>query len=471
MKAKHLIFSMACLLAACSQDEARQEEPAMVLQVSTEMPTTRGVITGTSFAKGDNIAVAVEKQNGNLYEENRYYDFYEYDGTDWKNSSSWRGGLMLTSEEGVVYACYPPQDSNWIKDGCWVSVSPLSGEQSEYLYGKSTENVSCKNPKARLRFQFALARLTFQIVMGGVSTSAQVLSSVKLATVPVRGMMDVKTGNITSTQQDYGAVTLSVNKTLGVDAATLVDVLVIPTPTNSYTKLTLTINSIDYDINIPVTTWEKGKQYTYPVTLNITENQQSSKETPGEKVYMGFNGDNGKPLYWSSWNLGATKIDDYGGYYAWGEKVNKSNYTWANYAHCDGTSNTYHSIGNEIGGTQYDAARQLWGSNWRIPSRSELKSLIDNSNTTWITINGITGVRFTSKKNNNNIFLPAAGYYSSTGNNSIGEIANYASSSIYIHENSKDNVWEMWIQTEKYPTPTFAVGIVVNGRSIRPVTE
>ena len=40
-----------------------------------------------------------------------------------------------------------------------------------------------------------------------------------------------------------------------------------------------------------------------------------------------------------------------------------------------------------------------------------------------------------------------------------------------FYTGSKENVWEMWIQKEKYPTPTFAAGSVINGRSIRPVTE
>lgn len=421
MKAKYILWSMVCLLAACSQEETMQEEPAVALQVSTEMSTTRGVITGTSFAKGDEITVAVLKQNGNLYEENRYYDFYEYDGTGWKRSSSWGDDLMLTSEEGVVYACYPPQDSNWIEKGYWVTVSPSwSGEQNDYLYGKGIENVSSKNPKARLRFQFALARLTFQIIMGETSTSAQVLSRVKLATVLIKGTMDVKTGNILSSPQDYGSVTLSVNKTLSATAATQVDVLVIPTTTNTSVKLTLTINDTDYDISIPVTTWEKGKQYTYPVVLNIgSQQQQPESGKAGEKVYMGFNGDNGKPLYWSSWNLGAKKVEDYGGLYGWGDPTGEHKEHCYEYEKDDpyymtdktaclafyGGSSPILSIS---GVNDYDTARRLWGGNWRIPTSNEFNMLKTNSTYVWTTQNNVYGMKFTSKTNGNSIFLPYA---------------------------------------------------------------
>lgn len=479
MKAKYILWSMVCLLTACSQDETRQEEPTVALQVSTERPTTRGVITGTSFAKGDNIAVVVVKQNGNLYEENRYYDFYEYDGTDWKNSSSWGGDLMLTSEEGVVYACYPAQDGNWIESGHWVSVSPSwSGVQDDYLYGKSIENVSCKNPKARLRFQFALARLTFQIVMGGTSTSAQVLSRIKLATVPISGFMDFKTGNIIVPQQNYGSVTLSVNKTLSATAATPVDILVIPAPTNSYTKLTLTINSIDYDINIPVTTWEKGKQYTYPVTLNITENQQDSKETPGEKVYMGFNGDNGKPLYWSSWNLGATKIEDYGGLYGWGDPTGEhkehyeSTYRSDSYYMTDTLKclSYYGGISplSTIAGKNYDYAHVKWGDGWRIPSNNEFWILLDNCDEEFVKVNGVEGIRYTSKVNGKKLFFPMAPIR-------YGNAINKGQQSFYwlcnINGNDKSMAGTFYIDTYwKNAWPT-AGKKRYTGLPIRPVTE
>lgn len=45
----------------------------------------------------------------------------------------------------------------------------------------------------------------------------------------------------------------------------------------------------------------------------------------------------------------------------------------------------------------------------RIPSREELQELIDNTTSTWGTLNGVNGNRFTSV-NGNSIFVPAAGY-------------------------------------------------------------
>ena len=41
---------------------------------------------------------------------------------------------------------------------------------------------------------------------------------------------------------------------------------------------------------------------------------------------------------WASCNLGASKPEEYGDYYAWGETETKSEYNWATYKWCDGTS-------------------------------------------------------------------------------------------------------------------------------------
>lgn len=57
-----------------------------------------------------------------------------------------------------------------------------------------------------------------------------------------------------------------------------------------------------------------------------------------------------------------------GGYYAWGETEEKTDYSWNTYIHCDGTQNTCHDIGTCISGTEYDVATVKWGESWQMPS-------------------------------------------------------------------------------------------------------
>ena len=90
---------------------------------------------------------------------------------------------------------------------------------------------------------------------------------------------------------------------------------------------------------------------------------------------------------WASCNVGATKPEEYGGYYAWGETEEK-----------------------DISGTKYDVAHVKWGGNWCMPTKDDIKELLDNCTYEWTTLNGVNGRKFTSNINGNSIFLPAAGY-------------------------------------------------------------
>ena len=101
---------------------------------------------------------------------------------------------------------------------------------------------------------------------------------------------------------------------------------------------------------------------------------------------------------------------NYGSYYAWGETESKATYVFSNYIHFDQSSRTYHDLGSDIAGTQYDVAHVKWGGPWVMPSRTQLIELLNNCIYEWTTENGVNGVKFTSKTNGASIFLPATGY-------------------------------------------------------------
>lgn len=132
---------------------------------------------------------------------------------------------------------------------------------------------------------------------------------------------------------------------------------------------------------------------------------------------------------WASCNIGATSPEDFGDYFAWGETETKSNYDWSTYKYCKGSMSTLtkycqNSANGYNGFTDVltelepsdDAAYTHWGSEWRTPSEEQFAELLDDKYTTavWITLNNVYGLKITSKKNGNYIFLPAAGVYSET---------------------------------------------------------
>ena len=142
---------------------------------------------------------------------------------------------------------------------------------------------------------------------------------------------------------------------------------------------------------------------------------------------------------WACCNVGADKPEAYGGYYAWGETEEKSNYDWSTYIHCDGSAGTCHDLGSDIAGTQYDVAHEKWGSSWVVPSTEQQNELRDNCTFERTTVNGVKGEKFTSKTNGGSIFLPGAGIRNLTdiyGTDDSDSEGYYWSASLYPSDSS-----------------------------------
>ncbi len=110
---------------------------------------------------------------------------------------------------------------------------------------------------------------------------------------------------------------------------------------------------------------------------------------------------------WACCNVGASKPEASGGYYAWGETEKKTVYNWNTYLYGNYWDDCVH-IGDNISGTEYDVVRMKWGTPWRMPSLDEMKELRDKCTRKWTQQNGINGIRVTGP-NGNSVFLPAAG--------------------------------------------------------------
>ena len=146
-------------------------------------------------------------------------------------------------------------------------------------------------------------------------------------------------------------------------------------------------------------------------------------------------------LKWATCNVGATKPEEYGGYYAWGETEEKENYDWSTYKWCNGSYNTMtkYCTGSSCGTVDYktvldpedDVAHVKWGGRWRMPTLDELKELKNNCTWIWTTQNGVNGYKVTSKTNGNSIFLPAAGKRNGALLNYSGSVGGYWSGSLY----------------------------------------
>ena len=132
--------------------------------------------------------------------------------------------------------------------------------------------------------------------------------------------------------------------------------------------------------------------------------------------------DLGLSVKWAAYNVGATRPEELGDLFSWGETVTKTDYSEANYSYYSASG--YQTIGRNIAGTKYDAARQLWQHGWRLPTLTEIKELLDNCTWTEETHYGVKGFLVTGP-NGNSIFLPAAGYQRATTREEVGECGYY----------------------------------------------
>ena len=183
-----------------------------------------------------------------------------------------------------------------------------------------------------------------------------------------------------------------------------------------------------------------GAAYQYGHELSIGKNMTLYAQwEEGPYAYV----DLGLSVKWATFNVGATKAEEYGEYFAWGETEPKDDYDWSTYKWCRGTekSLTKYCVDSDWGYNRQtdnktildlsdDAANANWGENWRMPTSTECNELIQECTWTYTEYNEIKGYRVTSKTNSNSIFLPSAGLRSASGLQYAGMVGDYWSSSL-----------------------------------------
>ena len=223
------------------------------------------------------------------------------------------------------------------------------------------------------------------------------------------------------------------------------------------------------------------------VACNNDDNEESPEvidRSPAQAIDLGLP----SGTLWASCNVGATKPEEYGDYFAWGETKPKSEYSLSTYKWCNGSVERLTKYCNDkrFGNNglmdnkteldlEDDAAYVNWGSNWRMPSFAQIKELINNCTWEWMTVNGVNGDEVKSKKNQNSIFLPAAGWHRNSEFGRAGSVFLYWSRSLDTGVNNHPfNAYRMGGNSEEV-TSNENEGIVRTvrdaGLSVRPVRQ
>lgn len=148
---------------------------------------------------------------------------------------------------------------------------------------------------------------------------------------------------------------------------------------------------------------------------------------------------------WATCNLGATKPEEVGLYFAWGETQgysaedignNKKQFYWGDYKwssdHNDefgGTMTKYNETDGLVTLESADDAATVVDRGCRMPTKEEFEELAANATSGRVenyNESGVNGILFTSNNNGNSIFLPSGG----------GSINGY------IHD--KNALWGYW---------------------------
>ena len=203
----------------------------------------------------------------------------------------------------------------------------------------------------------------------------------------------------------------------------------------------------------------------------MTVQEEKKPCTSNEYVDLGLP----SGLKWAKCNVGAKKETDYGDYFMWGSTTPNTadECTWAKAPFNNG--NSYYNAdasklmkdtvcSNGVLAKEYDAAAQIMGGGWRMPTKDELKELIDNTTNEWTQVNGVNGYKFTGS-NGNSIFIPAAGRCDDGSVEFVGGRGDVWSSSLDV--SYPDTAYHLYFVSSSYGVGEYYRYLGMSVRGVR----
>ena len=498
---KRIVFYLGiatALVASCSTKEKDFQTPPqdeVMFYASFEQPIEDETRV---YANEDLLLRWTADDRVTIFNKNTYNQQYRFTGETGDNAGGFEkidGAEFVTGNPiSHTVSVYPYQEGTKVSEDEVLTLTlPAEQHYAENTFGLGSNTMVAVSEDNFLQYKNVGGYLRLSLYGDGVSVSS----------ITLKGNNGEKlAGKATVTKSLNGAPTVTLVGDL-IDEITLV--------CNTPVALGATIEeSKDFWFVVPPLTFSKGltikiEESEGRVVVESTsksvsiERSKLSKMSPTEVYFIPVPDavDLGLPsgLKWASFNLGASKPEEYGDYYAWGEtepyyisqdpliwkEGKESGYDWASYKWCMGSQNTLTKYCPEPSSYGYngfidtktlldledDAAHINLGGNWRIPAHSEFTELWNNCTWKWISMNGISG-RKVSGPNGNSIFLPAAGGCYHTSHDSAGYSAGfYWSSSLYT-----DN--PIYAKGVNFGSGDVGIGSAdarFYGRSVRPVCD
>ena len=452
MKRIALYIGMAvALVISCSIQEENFETPQkddVVFYASFEQPSE-----GTRVYANDNLYLRwTADDRVSIFNKITYNQQYKFLGETGDNSGGFNRVDAAESETGIpishVVSVYPFQEGSKISEEEVLTLTlPAEQHYAENTFGLGANTMVSVSSDNVLQYKNVGGYLRLNLYGEGVSVSSITLkgnNGEKLAgtasvTMPVDGVPSVE---------------------MASDATTEIS-LICDTPVQLGANAE---ESTPFWFVVPPVTFDKGFTVSFTKTSGsvfekstsrsiIIERNHLSKMSPIEVVGGAPTTpipeavDLGLPsgLKWGSFNVGASKPEEYGDYYAWGETEPKSNIdlfsnkwwilapdytTWLT-KYCTNSICGYNGFtdGKTVLDPEDDTAYVNLGGKWRMPTDAEFTELWENCTWEWTSMNGINGQKVTGP-NGKSIFLPAAGGVSDDVGDA-GSFGYYWSSSLY----------------------------------------
>ena len=443
---------ITALVASCStqEDDKIPQQDDLMFYASLEQPAEE---EGTRLYADDDLHLRWNADDRiSIFNRNTYNQQCRFTGETGDNAGGFdkvAGPEFMTGNEiSHIVAVYPYLSYTRISESETITLTlPTEQHYAENTFGLGANTMVSVTDDGFLRFKNVGGYLRLRLYGDGLS----------LSSITLKGNNGEKlAGKATVTMQPDGIPIV----TLAEDATNQIT-LVCDTPV---TLGATAEEGKDFWLVVPPVTFSKGFTISVAGTGNIfekstgksvtIERSKLSKMSPLE-IEIGTSVepvpqaiDLGLPsgLKWASFNLGASRPEEYGNYYAWGETQTKTDYSYSSYKWCNGDylmtkycpvdkTDFWNGAGSPDGKTvldpKDDAARMNLGGKWRIPADWEWEELREHCTWTWTTQRGIKGQLVTAK-NGNSIFLPAAGGRIESGSWNAGSFGYYWESSISL---------------------------------------
>ncbi len=426
----HILAAVLCILAvSCGIKEQEEAIPSFggyeQFYATIEQPAEAGTKT---FTDNDLHVLWHEDDRVTIFNKFSYNQEYAFTGETGDNSGGFSkvsGDEFVTGFDLVnVYSVYPFQKSTKIdSDGKMTITLPAGQAWAERSFGRGANTMIAAAADNKLKFKNIGGLLVLKLYGAGVQVSSvtlkgnagELIAGKASVTMAVDGYPEVEM------QEGTDAITVSCESpvALGSSEAYYTEFWFVIPPVDFTKGFTITVTGADGG------TFEKSTDKSVTIGRNhisrMAPIEVILKKPAAEPEWV----DLGLSVKWATFNVGATKPEEYGDYFAWGETEPKEDYSWSTYRWGNGNTssltkyntNSYYGTADNktVLDSEDDAAHVNWGGSWRIPTDAEWTELRENCTWTWTSNyngTGVAGRIVTSNKSgytNKSIFLPASG--------------------------------------------------------------